>query len=109
MSADAWPRDADGDVFRRLLEDGFDFSVPHAVDYGVDFSIWPPPQAAIEVLRATYGDVVIHDPDDEAVGYVSFQLHGPVTYAGVTAVQRRTTELVQRYGGYCESWGVWGE
>lgn len=38
-----WPNDADGDVSRRLLHHGFDFSRPHAVDFNVDFDRWLPP------------------------------------------------------------------
>ncbi|WP_055853953.1 MULTISPECIES: ribonuclease E inhibitor RraB [Xanthomonas] len=102
----SWPDDADGDVFRRLEADGFDFSKPYAVDYNVDFESWPPAPLALEVLRSQYGGIEVIEPDEDGDGYVLFQVIGPVTYAGVISVQRRTSSTMQPFGGICESWGV---
>ena len=102
----SWPEDADGDVFRRLETNGFDFSKPYSVDYNVDFKSWPPPPNAIEVLQAQYGHVELYEPDEDGAGYALFQIVGLVTYEGVTSVQRRTTLAMQPYGGVCETWGV---
>lgn len=65
-----WPNDADGDVFRRLVENGFDFSEPHTVDYNVDFDVWPPAQTALDTLRSLFGAIEVIDPDDDFGGYV---------------------------------------
>ncbi len=70
-----WPDDADGGVFRRLVEHGFDFSKPHSVDYNVDFESWPPVQVAIELLESLYGPVTLYDPDEHGDGYIQFQIH----------------------------------
>ncbi|MFT3808001.1 ribonuclease E inhibitor RraB [Arenimonas sp.] len=102
----SWPDDADGDVFRRLEANGFDFSKPYAVDYNVDFESWPPASAALEVLRSQYGSIEVFEPDEDGDGYVLFQVVGPITYEGVTSVQRRTSSTMQPFGGICESWGV---
>lgn len=101
-----WPDDADGDVFRRLLAHGFDFSKAYEVDYNVDFSDWPPSSAALQMLQAKFGNIEVHDPGDDLGGYVQFRIAGLVTYEGVTSVQRRVSTAMQPYGGICESWGV---
>jgi hypothetical protein len=101
-----WPEGADGDVFRRLAAAGFEFTKAWPVEYNVDFESWPPPEAALEQLRALYGEVLLYPPDEEGGGYVLFQVVGPLTYEGVISVQRRTTAAMQRFGGVCESWGV---
>ena len=101
-----WPDDADGGVFRRLVEHGFDFSKSHTVDYNVDFDAWPPPSEAIATLRSIYGAVELYDPDEFGQGYAQFKAHGPVTYEAVTSVQRRTSSAMASFGGICESWGV---
>lgn len=101
-----WPPDADGDVFRRLLAHGFDFSRAHTVDFNVDFSLWPPAPEAVEALKAMHGAVALHGPDGNADGYAQFQVYGPVTYEGVMGIQSRTTAAMEPFGGRCESWGV---
>ncbi len=102
----SWPNDADGDVFRGLAADGFDFGKAHAVDYNVDFENWPPDRKALDVLRKQYDSIDVYEPDGDYRGYVQFKLWGLVTYEGVTSIQRRTTVAMQPYGGVCESWGV---
>ena len=101
-----WPDDADGDVFRRLVANGFDFSKPWSVDYNVDFSNWPPPAKAIEVLTEMYGEVTIYPPEDHFNGWLLFKCFGRVAYDDVIAVQLRATAAMRPYGGICETWGV---
>ena len=101
-----WPADADGDVFRRLEEDGFDFSKPHSIDYNVDFDQWPPPGAALKLLGEHYGPIEVFEPDEDGPGYVLFKVVGLVTYESVTSIQRSVTLAMRPYGGVCESWGV---
>lgn len=101
-----WPDDADGDVFRRLLADDFDFFVPHTVDYNVDFDDWPPSDEALSRLAQLVGEFEVIEPDEEGDGYVCFQVTGLVTYEGVMRVQRETSEALEPFGGVCESWGV---
>ena len=101
-----WPNDADGDVFRRLQESGFDFSKTWTVDYNVDFIKWPPAEDALKALRANYGQINLYEPNNNGEGYVLFKIEGKVTYETVIAVQKRATQLTERFGGICESWGV---
>lgn len=101
-----WPEDADGDVFRRMERAGFDFSQNWTVDYNVDFEVWPPPATALDWLEERYGELALYAPDDDMGGYVQFQVVGPVSYDGVTAVQRTVSAALGPHGGICESWGV---
>ena len=101
-----WPDDADGGVFRRLAASGFDFSQPYSVDYNIDFENWPPANDALALLQSMYGNLSLYEPDEHGPGYVQFQIVGPVTYEGVTSVQRRASSAMAPFGGVCESWGV---
>lgn len=54
-----YPRDATGDVFRRLEAHGFDFNTPHDVEF---FAILPTEEAADEVAKLYVAD---HKAGDE--------------------------------------------
>ena len=101
-----WPNGADGDVFRRFLANGFNFSATYSVDYNIDFDSWPPPALAISKLESMYGSVTVHPPEDGLDGYAEFHVCGPVTYEGVTSVQRNASAAMEPFGGVCDSWGV---
>jgi Regulator of ribonuclease activity B len=100
-----WPNDADGDVFRRLANDRFDFSTAHVVDFVIGF-VDRPTLEAVALLRETYPLAVVSDDTEYGSNYLLFQLHTVVTYDFVTATQTGITELMKRFGGVCESWGV---
>jgi hypothetical protein len=102
----SWPADADGDVFRRLQAQGFNFSEPHAIDFNVDFRQWPPPADALSLLRVHHPSLEVVQPEAELPGYVTFEVVGEVSYERITSVQRFTSSLVSKFGGVCESWGV---
>ena len=101
-----WPNNADGDVFRRLLESGFDFGKIVEVDCNVDFSAWPPEGQALELLHANYGKIHVVEPSGSFGGYVQFQIRGQLTYESVVSTQREVTQLMRPFGGICDSWGV---
>ena len=105
-SLDSWPEDADGDVFRRLASSGFAFGLPHTLDYNVDFTSWPPPEAAIKVLSRLFGTLAVNEPRGSTSGYVQFQDAGLVSYPRVIEVQRIASAAMAKFGGVCESWGV---
>jgi hypothetical protein len=101
-----WPNDADGNVFRRLQEQNFDFEKPYAIDFQVDFDRWPPTRQALERLRNRYPSATAHEPDAESRGYVQFQVRDRLTYELVTRIQADITDLMAPFGGKCNSWGV---
>lgn len=101
-----WPNDADGDVLGRMKSRGFDFSKSYLVDFNVDFSTWPPSDAAMEILRREYPSTKVYEPSDGGDGYVQFQVYEKVSYGLVTKIQAYVSDLMRPYGGVCDSWGV---
>ena len=101
-----WPVGADGDVFRRLANRQFDFSSEHVIDFNVDFSDWPPPQAALTWLADMYPEIVLFEPDAESGGYVQVQLTSKLAYELVITTQQCISDAMAEHGGICESWGV---
>jgi len=107
-----WPNDADGDVFRRLEADGFNFNNEHEIDFNLDFDFWPLSPKTIELIQKLFPTIEIIDPDEEdiengeLVGYMQFKIIEKLTYELVVRTQKITTDKVKEFGGRCESWGV---
>lgn len=101
-----WPNDADGDVFRRLQDQSFDFDKKRPIDFNVDFERWPPTDQALELLRAQYPKLIVYEPNAEDSGYVKFQVHDRPSYELVTRVQKEISALMAPFGGTCNSWGI---
>ena len=101
----SWPVGADGDVLRRMLGHGFDFSSPARIDFNVDFDAWPPSEELIVEMNKRFNDVAVHNPG-EFNGYVSFVVTALVTYELIMFVQSSVSELAVPFGGICQSWGV---
>ena len=103
----SWPQDADGDVFRRLDAEGFDFSRAVEIDFFIDFETTPPPDAALAAISEAYptAEFEMHDDED----YIIVQLQAKLTYSLATSTQEKLTQLTSGYGGSCESWGVFQE
>ena len=101
-----WPRDADGDVFRSLEQDGCDFSKDYDIDFFVDFAEWPPDSQAIAILKDEFGAVSQEDTEEKQTPCVQCKIHGKLTYDFVTGMQAKITERMTPYGGLCADWGV---
>jgi len=107
-----WPNDADGDVLRRLKENGFEFDNEVEIDFNIDFNHWPLTDEEVEKMQSLYSQASFYDPDEEGIengnlyGYVQFQVVAKLTYDLVINTQERVTEQMKQYGGWCESWGL---
>lgn len=101
-----WPDDADGDVFRRMQESGFDFSQTVDIDFNVDFDQWPPAPAFLKQLRGTYPNAQVIKPQDGYRGYVQFVVRSVLTYELVMSTQSSVSAMAAPSGGVCESWGA---
>ena len=101
-----WPRDADGDVLRRLHAKAFNFATKHEIDFNVDFQDWPPNPAAVAWLESRYSNVAAYQPEEGFNGYIQLKVLAELTYQFVVDTQIEATAGVQQYGGICESWGV---
>lgn len=97
-----WPEDADGDVFRSLAEDGFDFSVETLIEFNVELGDPDTTSAAIDAALGVYPDAAIGLEDD----YFIVQLQALLTYDLVITVQQKLTAATETFGGSCDSWSV---
>jgi len=102
-----WPNNADGDVMRRLVANGFDFSKPYDVDFQVDFEREIDGRA-MHALKAQYPHArvehIVLGPEDSP--YIQVTVHSKLTYDFVIRMQDAITELVKPFGGWCDCWGV---
>ncbi|MDH5326245.1 MAG: ribonuclease E inhibitor RraB [Gammaproteobacteria bacterium] len=101
-----WPDDEDGDVFRRLELNKFDFSREYEIDFNVEFETWPPQMEALGVLRDRYGNIRVIEPGDDYNGYVQLSIVKKLNYPLVIEIQDIVSRLMAPYGGVCDSWGV---
>jgi len=100
-----WPRSADGDVFRRLQADSFDFSKACLIDFFVEFESGDPQAEVVSAIRHEYPGVQIIAGANDA-RELRVQVYSILEYDFVLATQKRLTELAEPFGGSCEAWGV---
>jgi hypothetical protein len=98
----SWPDDADGDVFRSLEADGFDFSVETLIEFNVDLGDPDSTTAAIDAALDVCPDAAIGLEDDHFV----VQVQALLTYEFVIAAQQKLTAATEKFGGSCDSWSV---
>ena len=106
-----WPNDIDGDMFRSLDENGFDFTKEHLVDFIIDFDHWPLTEDEVTVVKSFNPNCEFVEPEDDELqdeasqGYVQFQKETILSYDLIVETQREATEAMEQFGGYCDSWG----
>lgn len=98
----SWPANDDGDVFRSLEANGFDFSMTVVVEFNVDLEIGQFDDRLVDGIYQEYPDAVVSDEED----YLLVQLKRRLTYELVIAIQTKLSEIAEPWGGKCESWGV---
>ena len=91
-------------MLRRLFAKGLDFSKSYVVEFNVDFEVWPPPLEALQILQAEFSGAEVCEDTECGGGCVLFKLISKLTYNLVIETQAKATELVDQYGGRCESW-----
>jgi hypothetical protein len=101
------PRDADGDVIRKLAKNGVDLNVEHVIDFEIDLDTWPPNPQLVEALRQKFSTVNLIEPQDGFEGYINIKVKKHVTYDYVIGMQSDLSSLAAPYGGRCNAWGVW--
>lgn len=97
-----WPQDEDGDVFRALEQDGFDFTCEVLIDFNVDVADPDNMVDAISAALEVYPDADISQEDN----FFVVQLQSLLTYELVIEVQRKLTAATARFSGQCDSWAV---
>jgi hypothetical protein len=109
-----YPDDINGDVFRRMEENGLDFSVEHVVDF---YSVFATEEEADLIARMYLAD---HKSGDElakietkphAKGGMELTLSKRmlVTYEAVTKFEAELLRRLTRVDGYLDGWGVFQE
>lgn len=101
-----WPDDADGDVFRSLANEGFDFDARHRIDFILELELWPPSPGMFTLLASQYSEVQAEAPARGERGFIRFSVDGRLSYELVRSIQRSVSDLASAWGGVCESWGV---
>jgi hypothetical protein len=106
-----YPDDANGDVFRRLEEHDFDFSVEHVVDF---FAVFATEAEADQIARLYLADHQAGDklvnietkPSPEGGMELTLSKKMIVTYEEVSRFEQTLAERVARVDGYLDGWGV---
>ncbi len=101
-----WPDTADGDVFRRLEGDNFDFTKEATIDINIDFDHWPLSTECIQFMIAHWPGIEIIEPEEDDYGWATFQIRTLLTYEMIVDYQIKVSEMISPYGGRCESWGL---
>ena len=101
-----WPNTPDGDVFRKLEENDFDFSQEANIDINIDFKVWPPSEEAMTFIQNEWPSAEVINPDEEGDGYITFEIKNQLTYDFIINIQKEVTDKMAKYGGYCNSWGL---
>ncbi len=106
---DDYPNDADGDVLRRIANDGSNMAKPMLIDFQVAM---PDEASARELagiaLELGYRVDAYESPECSLPWTTECSTRMLATYAGVIAVQAELAELSRRYGGYPDGWGSFG-
>ncbi|MFT5731859.1 MAG: hypothetical protein ACJA2W_002349 [Planctomycetota bacterium] len=106
---DDTPADADGDALRALAEAGFDFSVPHDVDF---FAVFPDEAAASAAVEAYMEDdeaspiESVQAASSEGRFELTFIKNMRVTHAGILSFEEELGARVEAGGGQLDGWGI---
>jgi hypothetical protein len=97
-----FPDDANGDVLRRLLEDGDDLRKPRDVDFSVAFPNSRSAKAFARLAEAQGHRARLegHEPRD-----VTIVRNMLPTHAGITAFEDELDRLATPLGGRNDGWG----
>ena len=106
-----YPDDVNGDVFRRLEEDNFDFSTEHPVDF---YAIYATEEEADLVARQYATDWkngqkfknIETRPSDKGGMELELVPIMLVTYANIVAFENKLAERTSKVKGYLDGWGV---
>lgn len=110
----SWPANADGDVFRSLESNNFDFHMEYVIDVNIDFTHWPLTESEIDFLSNTFTNYEVFEPEGpeedlgngKGIGFVQIQIKSKLTYDFIVMLQKEMTAKAKPVGGYCNSWGV---
>jgi hypothetical protein len=106
-----YPDDVNGDVFRRLEEDNFDFSIEYPVDF---YAIYATEEEADLVAKQYAKDWnggqkfknIETRPSDKGGMELELVPIMKVTYKNIVAFESKLAERTSKVNGYLDGWGV---
>jgi hypothetical protein len=99
------PDDENGEVLRRMFDDGDDLSAPREIDFHLVFGEEAQARGFAE-QAVTLPDLLVSVPeaDEEGVWMVTASRHMPATHAGLTALEQQLAVIAQAFEGYPDGW-----
>lgn len=101
-----WPLDDDGDVFRSLQSQNFDFAREYAIDFNIDLSNEENVYQIASAIMNNFPDASVFVEDFEEPVYIRVELNGKVNYEYIVSIQKQLTQISSPWQGNCESWGL---
>lgn len=99
------PDDENGEVLRRMFDDGDDLSLPREIDFHLVFGEQAQARGFAE-QAGTLPDLLLSVPevDEEGIWMVTASRHMPATHAGITALEQQLALVAQAFEGYPDGW-----
>lgn len=99
------PDDENGEVLRRMFDDGDDLSLPRGIDFHLVFG----EQAQAHGFAgqaAMLPELLVSPPeiDEEGIWMVSVRRHMPASHAAITALEQQLALVAQAFEGYPDGW-----
>jgi hypothetical protein len=106
-----YPNDENGAVLTRMAEHGFDFTIPHDVDF---FAVLGDEEMANQIARQFVTDRERGEPIRDIETYPAEKggmelrvvRRMQVTHAEITSFEERLAYRVAQHDGYLAGWGV---
>lgn len=100
-----FPRDENGDVFRRMIRDGDDISQPRTVDFCHVFPERKQALAFADIVDDRMLEVCISYYDARSMWEVVVRRHMIPTYQDVTSLESSLASKAELLGGEADGWG----
>jgi hypothetical protein len=110
----SWLNDADGDVFRSLAGNNFNFDEKHIIDVNIDFNHWPLQDSELELIGSLFRKFEVIEPESDeedigngkGIGFIQIQTESILSYDFIVSLQKEITVKTESIGGFCNSWEV---
>jgi hypothetical protein len=104
---DDFPDDENGEVLRRMQQDGDDFTKPRNVDFSVVFPSEDSAETFADHFRRGDFKVAVQrwDGERELPWDVTVTRHMLLTHAEITEIEKRLEDVAAPLGGSNDGWG----
>ena len=107
MSED-FPNNENGDVLRRMEENGVNLTNPRVVNFEHCFSSEASARSFLEQVRDSVDEVIFYEPElEEEPGNWEVQCRVRIipTYLAITETEERLASVARSQNGYPDGWG----